>query len=842
MIIEELITVLGFRESGTAAAAAYQSRLKGISTALGGLTAAATRAVAVLGTLGVSIGGIALVRGLVTTGMQFEKFQAILETVEGTSEKAKQSLEWVTAFATRTPYDVAQVTQAFVRMRAYGLDPTSGLLESVGNAGAAMGKNIMDGTEAVADAVTGEFERLKEFGVRASTAGDQVTFSWQQNGETLSKTVKKQGDEIAKALQEIFSKYAGAMDKQSKTFEGILSNIGDKWTNFQRKINDAGFFNEVKRRFQSLLDTFDRMDRDGTLDRWAKNISDSLIKIMQVGDTIVWAFTRAGKAVAFLGQKISEITGLSFGTLLGAGGFALLARRHPVVAFMLAVIAVLDDLRVYLSGEGKSVIGMLMEQFQGFAEEFPRLAAMISEVGSALFYLAAGALAVKAAVVGIRTAGAALAAVFGGLGVGSAAATGAAVATGAGVGAGAAAGAAGGGATAAAATGAGAAAAWGARLKMLGGIAGRLSLWITAAMIAARASDRMAAAWEKLKDGDIFGGLGSGGKGGALDQFLYGIGESANKVLGEMVSGFFSLFGQGGTDADLLRQQEAQAIRDLQQAGILPRLGAGYEPEPSGSSSGEYMDQPGDYSSEAERRRILGLDTRMDTAAMTAAVEQPTSAPAFIQQVTNFFSSTFQSFAERLAAVQTPVDPAVSARVAEIARMGDLVRSIERTREVQGDFGMVGYPVPTPDVIQQREAEGVHPYTGLSSDQLASGMTMIAQATASIQGLIAQLPAALSAAFSSLSGMISGPMQMLGGAIGVTAAAPAPNVTNVRNVSVSVSAPVSIVMNGTAATPGAVAGAVSGAIGGAADRAADILASEPSADASPAAGAAGAAS
>jgi hypothetical protein len=37
-----------------------------------------------------------------------------------------------------------------------------------------MGKDMMQMIEAVADASTGEFERLKEFGIKASKQGDQV--------------------------------------------------------------------------------------------------------------------------------------------------------------------------------------------------------------------------------------------------------------------------------------------------------------------------------------------------------------------------------------------------------------------------------------------------------------------------------------------------------------------------------------------------------------------------------------------------------------------------------------------------------------------------------------------
>ena len=98
-----------------------------------------------------------------TTASDFEKYGATLETIEGNSTKAKESLKWIGEFAKQTPYELDQVTEAFVQMRAYGLDPTNGSLKSLGDAASAMNKPIIQAVEEMADAMTGENERLKEF-------------------------------------------------------------------------------------------------------------------------------------------------------------------------------------------------------------------------------------------------------------------------------------------------------------------------------------------------------------------------------------------------------------------------------------------------------------------------------------------------------------------------------------------------------------------------------------------------------------------------------------------------------------------------------------------------------
>ena len=60
---------------------------------------------------------------LIDTASQFEKFQTILETTEGSSAKAKAAMAWVTDFAAKTPYELDQVMQSFVALRSMGLDP-----------------------------------------------------------------------------------------------------------------------------------------------------------------------------------------------------------------------------------------------------------------------------------------------------------------------------------------------------------------------------------------------------------------------------------------------------------------------------------------------------------------------------------------------------------------------------------------------------------------------------------------------------------------------------------------------------------------------------------------------
>ena len=60
-----------------------------------------------------------------------------------------------------TPYSLQQTVDGFTKLVNLGLTPSEAALQSYGDTSAALGKDLSQMIEAVADAATGEFERLK---------------------------------------------------------------------------------------------------------------------------------------------------------------------------------------------------------------------------------------------------------------------------------------------------------------------------------------------------------------------------------------------------------------------------------------------------------------------------------------------------------------------------------------------------------------------------------------------------------------------------------------------------------------------------------------------------------
>ena len=210
--------------------------------------------------------------GFVETAAKFETLETTLGTIEGSSKKARESMKWIRQFTGRTPYELDQVAESFVKLRAYGMDPTNGLLRTLGDTASGMGKDVMQAVEAIADAVTGENERLKEFGVKVRTSGDTVSYTLR--GQTMTAN-KNDPAEMLRALTELMnSNFGGAMEDRMGTWDGMVSNLRDKWTEFQWMVMASGPFAALKNRLRGVLDRVNAMADSGDLQKLANRVGE----------------------------------------------------------------------------------------------------------------------------------------------------------------------------------------------------------------------------------------------------------------------------------------------------------------------------------------------------------------------------------------------------------------------------------------------------------------------------------------------------------------------------------------------------------------------------------------
>ena len=230
----------------------FNRNLKGMGKAITGVH---TQLLSLAG-----IGGFgALVAGVISTNQEFQTLKASLKTVTGSAEAAKLAFDDIEEFARTTPFDIQQVTQAFIKLKSLGLDPSANAMRSYGNTASAMGKSLDQMIEAVADASTGEFERLKEFGIRASKEGDQIAFTFQG----VTTTIGNSAAEITRYLRGIGNtNFAGAMDEQMNTLGGAFTNLSGAVESVQTQIGEAGLNDFVRDLTVDMTEFLNSLDED----------------------------------------------------------------------------------------------------------------------------------------------------------------------------------------------------------------------------------------------------------------------------------------------------------------------------------------------------------------------------------------------------------------------------------------------------------------------------------------------------------------------------------------------------------------------------------------------------
>lgn len=172
--------------------------------------------------------GVGLIgREVVNTLSEFERFEAVLGNTLGDKGLAKGVMADIQDFASKTPFQINELTDAYVKLANRGIRPNKAQMTQLGDLASSTGKGYDQLAEAVLDAGTGEFERLKEFGVRAQKSGDQVQFTFKGVTTTVANTDAAITDYLY-SLGDLEG-VQGSMAAQSQTVGGMLSNLKDQF-------------------------------------------------------------------------------------------------------------------------------------------------------------------------------------------------------------------------------------------------------------------------------------------------------------------------------------------------------------------------------------------------------------------------------------------------------------------------------------------------------------------------------------------------------------------------------------------------------------------------------------
>lgn len=218
------------------------------------------------GALG-AFGVTQLLSGLKTLGTQifntrkkFETYNAVLTNALQSQDEATKSMAMLEKMAAKTPFSVDELTASYVKLVNRGFKPTEKEMIRMGDLAASVGKSFDQLTEAILDASTGEFERLKEFGIKASKQGDIIKFTF----KGITTEVRNSDTAIQDYVLSLgeLTGVQGSMAAIAATSQGAVSNLGDTmdslYNTIGKRLNPAvsGFisgFSGLIQKFQKWI-------------------------------------------------------------------------------------------------------------------------------------------------------------------------------------------------------------------------------------------------------------------------------------------------------------------------------------------------------------------------------------------------------------------------------------------------------------------------------------------------------------------------------------------------------------------------------------------------------------
>ncbi|MGU3398148.1 tape measure protein [Brucellaceae bacterium D45D] len=385
----------GAKAAGNATVALHKQTVALAKSGLGHISTGAGKAfrgVAVAAGLATAAFGTSALAAnhLLDTATQFESYRIQLETLEGSAVKGEKAMAWITKFAVDTPLELNQVVESYRNLKTWGLDPTNGTLMALTDTMAASGKGV-EQLEGLTLALGQAWTKEKLQGEEALQLMERGVPVW----EILSKKYGKNTaalQEMASAgelgreaitylIEELGRRNAGASEKMSRTWLGMTGNIMDIWGQFKLAIMDAGLFDWMKGKLETVLEAINKMKTAGTFDQWAQRIADNIVWVLdtawqfatrvygilqQLGTYLVAAKDYVGSwerlaailgALAFAPVLISTAAGIvqiAMGiTMLSA---ALMA--NPIVLLVMAIVAAVALIYIYWGPIKEFFIGL----------------------------------------------------------------------------------------------------------------------------------------------------------------------------------------------------------------------------------------------------------------------------------------------------------------------------------------------------------------------------------------------------------------------------------------------------------------------------------------------------
>jgi len=208
--------------------------------------------------------------GILKTNGEIERMTTLLSGLSnaGTATdklaEAKQNVAWLFDFATKAPFSVNALTDAFVKLKSAGIETVEAHMKGLVNAVAAFG-----GSDAQLHRAAISMQQMVGKGVISmeelrQQLGEAVPTAMKMMATAMGLTMKELVDKVSKGTVEAKSALArmvgqmerinyGAAEAMMDTWSGLVKQIETKWTLMQVTVGEAGFLDAAKGAIVELI-------------------------------------------------------------------------------------------------------------------------------------------------------------------------------------------------------------------------------------------------------------------------------------------------------------------------------------------------------------------------------------------------------------------------------------------------------------------------------------------------------------------------------------------------------------------------------------------------------------
>lgn len=260
-------------------------------------------------------------KSMFETGDKFERLSLQMEQTMGSLAAGEQATEWVKDFAKNTPLQLQEVTDTFLRLKNFGLDPMDGAMQAIVDQSAKLGKGY-EAVEGISLALGQAWAKQKLQGEEILQLIERGVPVWDLLATTTGKTtaeIQKMSeagllgrDAIKAMIDEMGRQSAGAAAQNMSLLSGYISTLKDEWQLFLNEIAKSGALDYAKDQLRQLIQYIKELKANGELQQWAQRISDGFIALAEATKAVVIGIKDNIGALALLAKAYATVKLIEF--------------------------------------------------------------------------------------------------------------------------------------------------------------------------------------------------------------------------------------------------------------------------------------------------------------------------------------------------------------------------------------------------------------------------------------------------------------------------------------------------------------------------------------------------